>query len=415
MRITAICIVLFLIGAWAHGQSGGGWIEAIPAPPAAIQKISGTSELDTKSRQGAALYAMTQLILRLTGNEFRNPPKLSRREEGLLADYRAFYQSFSKEYADHLNQGLSPERIAELGRERPSAPFADLEYRYRSNPAFQREVFTAIMGAAWVEQWYEPLAARETQQVAAARERSQEALDEHNQRAAELQAQSAARTRANLLRIAAGSVVALAGIGWAVFAWRPTRLDGSDPFIAGGRRAGWGIRAITGIVSDSRAYTTTTRYFTRERFNDHRPDVVRWHDVSTSHREFVVNADSGSRPFHLRNTDLLIGDGHTVSCAWPQRGDKARSELVVVNHTTQAQVARDEFITPAFMPVWVIAVGIGIATHLVMGMLAMVVAGLAWKSVQMLQSRRFRREDLSRLVAALKAQAAEAPRLEPAG
>jgi hypothetical protein len=415
MRTTAVCIVLVLMVARAHGQSGGAWIEAIPEPRAAIQKISGTSELNTKSRQGAALYAMRQLILRLTGNEFRNPPRLSPREEALLADYGSFYQSFSKEYADHLNQGLSPERLAELGRERPSAPFADLESRYRSHPAFQREAFTAIMGAAWVEAWYEPMVAREDRQVAAARERSQRAMDEHNQRAAELQAQSAARARANRLRMGAGVVVAVAGIGWAVFAWRPTRLDGSDPFIVGGRRAGWSITSITGIVSDSRVYTTTTRYFTRERFNDSRPDVVRWHDVTTSHREFVVNSESGSRPFHLRNTDLLIGDGHTVSCAWPERGNKARSELVVVNHTTQRDVARDEFITPAFMPVWVIALGIGIAMHVVMGILALVVAAVVWKILQMLQSRRFRREDLSRLVGALNARAVEAARLEPVG
>jgi hypothetical protein len=422
IRASAICIVLLLIFSPALGQpstgaGAGGWIEGIPAPQEAIQKISGTSELDTKSRQGAALYAISQLILRMTGNEFRNPPRLSPREAALLADYQAFYGSFSKEYADHLNRGLSPERLEAMGRNRPSTPFADLEYRYRSHPAHQREAFTAIMGAAWIKEWYEPLVAREAQQATAAREQSQRAMDEHNQRADELRAAHVARARARLLRIAGGIIIAAAGIAWAIFAWRPTRLDTADPFVITGRRArgGWGIKAITGIVSDSRVYTTTTRHFTRERFNDSRPDVVRWHDVTTSHREFVVNTESRSQPFHLLNTDLLIGDGHTVSCAWPERGNKARSELLIVNHTTQTDVARDEFITPAFMPIFVITLGIGIAMHLVMGILALVVTAIVWKVIQMLQSRRFRRQDLSRLVAALNARAAEAPRLEPVG
>lgn len=418
IRACAVCVVVFLMVSQASsqsGKSGGAWIDAIPEPQAAIQRISGESELEIKSRQGAALYAISQLILRMTGNEFRNPPRLSQREAALLADYQAYYASFSKEYADHLNRGLSPERIAELGRDRPSAPFADLEYRYRSHPAYQREAFTAIMGAAWVEEWYEPLVARENQQAAAARERSQRALDEHNKRADELRAESTARARAHLMRIAAGIAIAMAGIAWAIYAWRATRLDASDPFVAAGRRAGWRIEAVTGKVSDVRIYTTTKRYTSRERFNDHRPDVVRWHDVTTSHREFIVNTESGAYPFHLRDTELLIGDGHIVSCAWPVRGSSTRSELLIVNHTTRSQVARDSFIAPAFMPVWVIALGAGIAIHLVMGIFSLVVIAGVWKVVQMLQSRRFWRQDLSRLVAALNARAADVPQVERVG
>ncbi len=412
--LRLLCCVLCVMVSQAFGQSGGAWIDAIPEPQRAIEPISGDSELDTRSRQGAALYAITQLILRMTGNEFRNPPRLSARESALLEAYRAYYQSFSLDYAAQLNRGLSPEQLEALGRNRPSTPFADLEYRYRTSRTFQRETFIAVMGQAWVEQWYEPLVAREAQQTEAARAQMQQGLDLLNANAQRSREAAAQRTRDALLRIGLGLVVLLAGIGWTILTWRPTRLDARDPFIVTGRRAGWTLAACTGLASDVRVYTTTTRHTTRERFNDHRPDVVRSHDVHTSHREFVVHTAERAYPFHLRNTDLLIGDGHVVSCAWPEKGRKTRDHLLLLNHTTQVQMVSNGFVAPLFLPGWLIAVGVGIATHWIVGLLVLLVFAAAWKVVKTLQTRRFSQQDLSRLISVLDARAAQVPHLTPA-
>ncbi|MBX3323658.1 MAG: hypothetical protein KF757_11770 [Phycisphaeraceae bacterium] len=413
--VRVLCCVLCVLVSQALGQSGGAWIDAIPEPQRAIEKISGDSELDTKSRQGAALYAITQLILRMSGNEFRNPPRLSARESALLESYGAFYQSFSLDYAAHLNRGLSPERLEELGRNRPSTPFADLEYRYRNSRTFQREVFTLAMGQAWVEQWYEPLVARETQQAEAARAQMQQGLDLLNANAQRSREAAAQRRREAMLRIALGLVVMLAGIGWTILTWRSTRLDARDPFIVTGRRAGWTLAACTGLTTDSRVYTTTTRHTTRERFNDHRPDVVRSHDVHTSHREFVVHTAERAYPFHLRNSNLLVGDGHVVSCAWPEKGRKTRDHLLLINHTTQVQQVSDGFVAPLFLPGWLIAIGVGIAMHWIVGLLVLMLVAAAWKVVKTLQTRRFNQQDLSRLISVLNTRAAEVAHLTPAG
>lgn len=396
---------------FAQPYPGGDWINDIPEPQLAIQKITGDTELEMKSRQGAALYAIQQVILKLSGNEFSNPRRLTAREEALLKQYSEYYQSFSKEYADQLNRGLTPEQIAALGPNRPSAPFANLESSLRSNPGFQRMAFTAIMGEPWVTKWYEPLVAHERAISDRVRSQFDQFNEQQQQKMIEQNEKDRAEARTKNRMFVFGSGLALLGLVWTVLSWRRIRLDPADPLRFTGRRRHWTLEPRTGFTSDVKVYTTETRTTTIERFNDFRPDRRTTTVTSTHHCEFMLNTESGTIPIHLTNAGMQVGEGQLLSCVWPYKGEKSTGLLIVQNHDTNHHVVMRTvsglMVGPRFIPGIVTVVGFVLFPGFAFALLYAIAFFIAWSIMMAIRTRTFRRKDAPRVLEVLRAKAAE--------
>lgn len=386
----------------AFAQSGGAWIDAIPEPQRAIEKISGKDELDTKSRQGAAIHEIARVILRLGGSEFSGPSRLTPREQALHKQYTDFYKEFSMEYANRLNQGLSPERLAELGNQRPSAPFANLEYAYRVSGSFQLQTFTTVMGEEWVNQWYIPLVQRDQEIVESVRAESDAFMDAT--RAKRNEQIREARMRATVRLV--GVVIFLIGMVWLLLSWRGVRTDPQDPMRLTGRRAGWVFEPVTGFASDIRVYTSHQTTRSVKRYNDFRPDEVSTHTTSTHHCEFILNNENGKRPIHLADGGLQVGDGHLVSCVWPRKGGKSRGMVLAYNHdTTQRTVFSDNIgwlVGPRFIPGLVATLGVGLAIHWSMALAFFLLFGFAFWCLGVIRVRAFNGRDVPRIIERLR-------------
>lgn len=408
-----LCVSVFItLPVLAQPYPGGDWINDIPEPRQAIEKITGDTELETKSRQGAALYAIQQVILKLSGNEFRNPPRLTTREEALLTQYGEYYQTFSREYAERLNRGLTPEQIAELGPNRPSAPFSNMEMSLRSNPGFQRMAFTAIMGEPWVTQWFEPLVARERAISDQVRSDFEAYNEQQRQKMIEQNEKDKAEARVARLRFMLGGTLILLGLVWTVLSWRRVRLDPENPLRFTGRRHNWTLEPRTGFASDVKVYTTETRTTTIERFNDFRPDRRTTTVTSTHHCEFMLNTESGTVPIHLTNAGMQVGENQQLSCAWPSRGEKGMGLLIILNHDTNHHVIMRTvsglMVGPRVLPLFVMGLGVLIYLGPVMLLLYAILAFLVWSILMAVRTRTFRRKDAPRALELLRTRAAEA-------
>ncbi len=405
MRPLASIFILtcFLFTGALQAQSGGAWIDAIPEPERAIEKITGKDELDTKSRQGAAIHAIARVILRLSGNEFANPPRMTAAEQALHARYTEFYPRFSMEYANRLNQGLSPERLAELGNQRPSAPFANLEMSYRNSPGFQHQAFTAVMGEDWVTRWYEPLVERERRIAENVRAQYEAHADASRARRAEVTQNAALNAAVRFI----GLLIFLAGAVWMALSWRGVHLDPNDPMRLTGRRSGWVFSPVTGFASDIRVYTSQHTTRSVKRSNDFRPDEVSTHTTSTHHCEFILNSQNGKRPIHLADGGLQVGEGHLVSCVWPGNGGKSRGMVLAYNHdTTQRSVFSStigRLVGPRFLPGVVATLGVGLAVHWSMAFLFFLVFGAAFWVLGVIRTRAFNSRDIPRIIERLRA------------
>lgn len=404
MRVTLILILTlsFYISS-ASAQSGGAWIDAIPEPQQAIEKISGKDELDTKSRQGAALHEIARVILRLSGNEFSNPHRLTAREEALHKQYTDYYKEFSMEYANRLNRGLSPERLAEMGNQRPSAPFANLEYAYRASGGFQLQTFTTVMGEDWVNRWYIPMVQRD-QRIAESMRAESDAHAEAT-RASRDQVNRDAWLNAGIRLV--GVVVFLICLVWTLLSWRGVRTDPQDAMRLTGRRAGWVFEPVTGFASDIRVYTSHQTTRSVKRSNDFRPDEVSTRTTSTHHCEFILNYEQGKRPIHLADGGLQVGQGHLVSCVWPRKGGKSRGMVLAYNHdTTQRAVFSSNIgwlIGPRFIPGLVATLGVGLAIHWSMALAFFLLFGLAFWCLGVMRVRAFNGRDVPRIIERLRA------------
>jgi hypothetical protein len=387
----------------AFAQSGGAWIDAIPEPQRAIEKISGKDELDTKSRQGAAVHEIARVILRLGGSEFSGPSRLTPREQALHKQYTDFYRAFSMEYANRLNQGLSPERLAELGNQRPSAPFANLEYAYRVSGSFQLQTFTTVMGEEWVNQWYIPLTQREQQVAAGVRAESDAFADATRASRDEQIKQSWIRAAFRLV----GVLIFLIGLVWLLLSWRGVRTDAQDAMRLTGRRAGWVFEPVTGFASDIRVYTSHQTTRSVKRSNDFRPDEVSTRTTSTHHCEFILNHEQGKRPIHLADGGLQVGEGHLVSCVWPRKGGKSRGMVLAYNHdTTQRAVFSSNIgwlIGPRFIPGLVATLGVGLAIHWSMALAFLLVFVVVFWCMGVIRVRAFNGRDVPRIIERLRA------------
>ncbi|MFU8829369.1 MAG: hypothetical protein ACNA8P_08035 [Phycisphaerales bacterium] len=414
MRALLVCgVFLFLSSiAFAQPYPGGDWINDIPEPQQAIQKITGDTELEMKSRQGAALYAIQQVILKLSGNEFRNPRRLTTREEALLTQYSEYYQTFSREYAERLNRGLTPEQITELGPNRPSAPFANMEMSLRSNPGFQRMAFTAIMGEPWVTQWFEPLVARERAISDEVRSDFDAFNEQQRQKMIAQNEKDKAEARVARQQFILGNSLILLGLVWTVLSWRRVRLDPDDPLRFTGRRRNWTLQPRTGFASDVKVYTTQQRTTTVERFNDFRPDRRTTTVTDTHHCEFMLNTESGTVPIHLTNAGLQVGEGQLLSCVWPRKGEKYRGLIMVQNHDTNQHViirtVSGWMVGPRFIPGIVTVVGFALFPGFAFALLYAIAFFILWSVMMALRTRTFRRKDAPRVLELLRTRAAEA-------
>lgn len=414
MRALLVCGVFLFLSSivFAQPYPGGDWINDIPEPRQAIQQITGDTELEMKSRQGAALYAIQQVILKLSGNEFRSPRRLTTREEALLTQYGEYYQTFSREYAERLNRGLTPEQIAELGPNRPSAPFANLEMSLRSNPGFQRMAFTAIMGEPWVTQWFEPLVARERAISDEVRSDFDAFNEQQRQKMIAQNEKDKAEARVARQQFMLGSALILIGLVWTVLSWRRVRLDPDDPLRFTGRRRNWTFQPRTGFASDVKVYTTQQRTTTIERFNDFRPDRRTTTVTDTHHCEFMLNTESGTTPIHLTNSGMQVGEGQLLSCVWPFKGENSGGLLIVQNHDTNHHIVMRTvsgwMVGPRVLPLFVMGLGVLIYLGPVILLLYAIVAFLAWSVMMALRTRIFRRKDAPRVLELLRTRAAEA-------
>lgn len=399
---TCVAWLLCVSASVCSAQSGGAWIDAIPEPQRAIEQISGKDELDTKSRQGAAIHEIARLILRLSGNEFSNPRRMTAREEALHKQYTDFYREFSMEYANRLNRGLSPERLAELGNQRPSAPFANLEYAYRVSGGFQLQTFTAVMGEEWVNQWYIPLVQRDQRIAESVRAESDAFTDATRARQAEQREAAAVNFAVRLV----GVVIFLIGLVWLLLSWRGVQLDPHDPMRLTGRRAGWVFEPVTGFASDIRVYTSHQTTRSVRRSNDFRPDEVSTHTTSTHHCEFILNHEGGKKPVHLADAGLQVGDGHLVSCVWPRNGGKSRGMVLAYNHdTTQRSVFSSTIgwlVGPRFIPGLVATLGVGLAIHWSMALAFFLVFAVAFWCLGIIRVRAFNGRDVPRIIERLR-------------
>lgn len=405
MRLFIVVSVLtgFLFTGASLAQSGGAWIDAIPEPERAIEKISGKDELDTKSRQSAALHEIARVILRLSGNEFAGTPRMTAREQALHGRYTGFYQRFSAEYADRLNRGLSPERLAEMGNQRPSTPFVNLEYAYRSNPTFQRQTFATVMGDEWVAKWYEPLVERD-------RKISENARAQHEAQYEASRAHRAEAARNAALRVAvrfAGLVIFLTAAVWMARSWRAANPDPSDPMRLTGPRSGWALAPVTGFASDVRVYTVRHTSWFVKRSNDFRPDEVSVHSTTTHHCEFILNNQQGKRPIHLTDAGLQVGEGHLVSCVWPEKGARSRAMVLAYNHDTTLHATFKQSIGravgPRFLPGLLGALGIGLMIHWATAVLFLLAFFAAFWALWEVRTRAFTKRDVPRIIERLKA------------
>lgn len=409
MRPLAFILIVtcILFSGMSQAQSGGAWIDAIPEPQQAIEKISGKDELETKSLQGATIYAIAQVILRLSGNEFASPRRLTAREQALHTRYTEFYVSFSKEYTDKLNHGLSPERIAELGNQRPSAAFANLESRYRSNPGFQRHAFTEVMGEDWVKEWYEPMVERDMRTVADVRAWSDAQMKASKARSQELIEQDAANAVVRLI----GVLIFLAGAVWMARGSRSVRLDPDDPMRLTGRRRGWTLSPYTGFASDIRVYTSQRTVTTVQRHNKLGPDDVSRHTTTTHHCEFILNNKNSKHPVHLTDGGLQVGEGHLVSCVWPGNGRKSAGMLLAYNHDTNQRAVFSQtigwLVRPRFLPGPVMMLGVAIAVHWSMAFTFLLLFSLAVWMLGVIRTRAFCQRDLPRIFERLRASESE--------
>ncbi|MCH8508036.1 MAG: hypothetical protein LAT64_04615 [Phycisphaerales bacterium] len=396
----AVVLALLCVPAWA--QSGGAWIDAIPEPQRAIEKISGKDELDTKSRQGAAIHEIARVILRLGGSEFSGPSRLNPREQALHKQYTDFYHEFSTEYANRLNRGLSPERLDEMGNRRPSAPFANLEYAYRISPTFQHQTFTAVMGEEWVTRWYEPLIERDRRIVADSYNRSMADAEASRARAKELNERNAKSLRARLV----GVVIFVIGVAWTLLGWRAVRTDPKDPMRLTGRRRGWVFVPVTGFASDIRVYTSHKTTTTVRQHSDFRPNEVSSHTTSTHHCEFILNNQNGKKPVHLSDAGLQVGEGHLISCVWPWRGQRSRGMVLAYNHdTTQRSVFRcvDKLTGPRFLPGLVATLGVALAAHWSLALAFFLVFLVFYWVLAVVRARAFNKRDVPRIIERLRA------------
>lgn len=407
-RIAPILImVLACCTGVLRAQSGGAWIDAIPEPQRAIEKISGKDELDTKSRQGAAIHEIARVILRLSGNEFRNPPRMTAREQALHKQYTDFYQEFSMEYTNRLNRGLSPERLAELGNQRPSAPFANLEYAYRISATFQHQTFTTVMGEEWVTRWYEPLVERDRRIVANAQAQFQADTAASQARQRELNENALISLAVRVL----GLPLFVIGVIWWALSWRSVPTDPADPMRLTGRGRAWSFRPVTGFASDIRVYTVQTRHTTVKRHNDFRPDEVSTHTTSRHHCEFFINAPDRKHPVHLTDAGLQVGDGHLVSCVWPVRDNgKSRGMILALNHdTTQRSVFTQSIgrlIGPRFLPGVLASIGVGLMMYWPMGLMFLLIYLVVFWVMGVIRVRGFTKRDLPRIIDRLNQDAA---------